>query len=138
MCAALLVVINQCSGCCSLVLSVVLTCVGFPLDASVLFRNACNFGCVLSCSHGAPWLEFLYLSAAIVLPSYHLSHDLITTAFAFMSNFLPVSPKFTVIPFFDFDYVFSLYCIFILWCDYPNSLLSLESHEWLLARINFD
>ena len=34
--------------------------------------------------------------------------------------------------------VFDSYFLFVLWCDYPESLLSLESHEWLLARINFD
>ena len=32
--------------------------------------------------------------------------------------------------------VFDLCFLSILWCDYPESLLSLESHEWLLARIN--
>ena len=34
--------------------------------------------------------------------------------------------------------VFDSYFLFVLWCDYPEGLLSLESHEWLLARINFD
>ena len=47
----------------------VLVCGGFPSDASVLFRNACSFGCVLSGSHWAFWLEFLHLSAVVVLPT---------------------------------------------------------------------